>query len=56
MIFHGVSPKHHQRYLDEFVFRFDRRWRESELFGFVLRRFARGQPLLYPQPVAEGTA
>ena len=23
--FHGVSPKHFQRYLDEFVFRFNRR-------------------------------
>lgn len=30
--FHGVSPKHLQRYLDEFVFRFDRRWQEAELF------------------------
>jgi len=25
MPFHGVSQKHLQRYLDEFVFRFDRR-------------------------------
>jgi len=25
MSFHGVSQKHLQRYLDEFVFRFDRR-------------------------------
>jgi transposase-like protein len=25
--FHGVGPKHLQRHLDEFVFRFDRRWR-----------------------------
>jgi transposase-like protein len=36
--FHGVSPKHLQRSLDEFVLRFDRRWRESELFIRVLRR------------------
>ena len=36
--FHGVSRKHLQRYLDEFVYRFDRRWREDELFGFVLNR------------------
>ncbi len=54
--FHGVGPKHLQRYLDEFVFRFDGRWREGELFGFVLRRVARGQPLPYQQLVAEGTA
>jgi transposase-like protein len=54
--FHGVSPKHLQRYLDEFSYRFDRRWREGELFGFVLRRVVRGQPLPYRRFVAEGTA
>ena len=54
--FHGVSPKHLQRCLDEFSYRFDRRWREGELFGFVLRRVAAGQPLPYRQLVAEGTA
>jgi hypothetical protein len=26
------------RYLDEFAYRFNRRWREDELFGFVLGR------------------
>ena len=51
--FHGVSRKHLQRYLDEFVYRFDRRWREGELFGFVLNRAAHGDPLPYQQLVAE---
>ena len=51
--FHGVSPKHLQRYLDEFVYRFDRRWREGELFGFVLHRAARGEPWPYHRLVAE---
>ena len=51
--FHGVSPKHLQRYLHEFVYRFDRRWREDELFGFVLGRAATGQPLPYHRLVAE---
>ena len=51
--FHGVSGKHLPRYLDEFVYRFDRRWREEELFGFVLRRAARGDPLPYRRLVAE---
>ncbi len=51
--FHGVSGKHLQRYLDEFVYRFDRRWREGELFGFVLRRAAQGEPLPYHRLVAE---
>ncbi len=55
-VHHGVSPKHLQRYLDEYSYRFDRRWRESELFGFVLRRVARGQPLPYRLLVAEWTA
>jgi len=54
--FHGVSPKHLQRYLDEFSERFDRRWREGELFGHVLRRVARGHPLPYRLLVAERTA
>ncbi len=54
--FHDVSPKHLPRYLDEFGYRFDRRWRENDLFGFVLRRIANGDPLPYRQLVAEGTA
>ena len=51
--FHGVSGKHLQRYLDEFAYRFDRRWRETELFGFVLARAARGRPLPYARLTAE---
>lgn len=51
--FHGVSRKHMPGYLAEFTYRFDRRWREEELFGFVLRRAARGVPLPYNQLVAE---
>ncbi len=51
--FHGVSPKHLPRYLDEFVYRFDRRWREGELFGFVLERAAHAAPLPYHRLVAE---
>jgi hypothetical protein len=48
-----VSGKHLPRYLDEFVYRFDRRWREGELFGFVLQRAARGDPYPYHRLVAE---
>jgi hypothetical protein len=51
--FHGVSGKHLPRYLDEFSYRFDRRWREGELFGFVLQRAAQGQPFPYHRLVAE---
>lgn len=51
--FHGVSKKHMQRYLEEFVYRFNRRWREEELFGFVLRRAVCGVPLPYARLTAE---
>ncbi len=43
--FHGVSPKHLPRHLDEFVFRFDRRWQETELFIRVLHRALDTAPL-----------
>jgi transposase-like protein len=51
--FHGVSPKHLQRYLDEFVFRFDRRWKETELFIRVLHRALDTAPCPYHQLTAE---
>jgi len=51
--FHGVSRKHMPRYLDEFVYRFDRRWRETEMFGFVLQRALAGTPMPYHRIVAE---
>lgn len=53
--FHGVSQKHLQRYLDEFAYRFDRRWHETELFGFVLARATRALPLPYARLTAERT-
>lgn len=37
-IFHGVSPKHLQAYLDEFCYRLNRRWHRSDLFRRVLNR------------------
>jgi len=30
----GASKKHMYRYLDELIYRFNRRWRETQLFGF----------------------
>jgi transposase-like protein len=51
--FHGVSAKHLQRYLDEFAYRFDRRWREESLFTFVLGRAARADPFPYSRLTAE---
>ena len=51
--FHGVSIKHLQRYLEEFNYRFDRRWKETELFHFVLCRAVGGEPLPYARLTAE---
>ena len=51
--FHGVSGKHLQLYLDEFSYRFDRRWVEDRLGGFILRLAARAEPLPYCRLVAE---
>jgi transposase-like protein len=53
--FHGVSPKHLQRYLDEFVFRFDRRWQEAELFSRVLHCAIGAVPFPYHHLTAERT-
>ena len=53
--FHGVSPKHLQSYLDEFVFRFDRRWKETELFPRVLHCAIDAEPLPYRHLTAERT-
>jgi len=54
--FHGVSAKHLHRYLQEFVYRFNRRSLEHDLFFYVLRRAARGEPLPYARLIAEATA
>ena len=51
--FHGGSRKHLPGYLARFSDGFDRRWREEELFRFVLRRATHGAPLPYKRLVAE---
>lgn len=53
--FHGVSAKHLHRYLEEFTYRFNRRWREPELFFYVLRRAVQGEPFPYHRLIAEPT-
>ncbi len=51
--FHGVSKKHMPGYLDEFVYRFNRRGRDGELFGFVLARSVENGPFPYRRLIAE---
>jgi hypothetical protein len=53
MPFHGVSQKSLQRYLDEFVFRIDRRWRERELFIRGPHRALDAAPCPFHQLTAE---
>ena len=47
--FHGVSRKHLPRYLQEFVYRTNRRWLEHDLFFYILRRAVQGKPLPWPR-------
>jgi len=54
--FHGVSRKHLPRYLQEFVYRTNRRWLEHDLFFYVLRRAVQGEPLPWARLTAEATA
>jgi hypothetical protein len=51
--FHGVSHKHLPRYLQEFVYRTNRRWLEHDLFFYVLRRAVQGNPLPWARLTAE---
>jgi len=51
--FHGVSKKHMQRYLDEFVFRFNRRGDEHGLLQAILTQAARSEPCPYARLTAE---
>jgi transposase-like protein len=51
--YHGVSKKHLDRYLQEFVYRFNRRRDEDALFEHVIRAAATAPPLTYGQLTAE---
>jgi transposase-like protein len=51
--FHGVSRKHLDRYLEEFVYRFNRRRQETELFARVLHRAVHSEPLPFHRLTAE---
>ena len=53
--YHGVSPKHLQRYLDEFQFRFNKRWCEADLFLPVLHAAIAANPFPYQSLTAEPT-
>lgn len=47
--FHGLDDKHIQRYLDEFCYRFNRRYREAELFDRLLLACASAPSVTYDE-------
>jgi transposase-like protein len=47
--FHGLGEKHMQRYLDEFCYRFNRRYREGELFDRLLAACVNAPPIIYDE-------
>lgn len=52
-VFHGVSPKHLQSYLDEFCYRLNRRHQRTDLFRRILNRCLRyTEPVTYAQLTA----
>jgi transposase-like protein len=53
--YYGVSPKHLQRYLNEFQFRFNQRWHEADLFLPVLHAAIAADPFPYRHLTAQRT-
>ncbi len=51
--FHGVSHKHLDCYLKEFIYRFNRRWNEDKLFYYLTRRAVDATPFPYHRLIAE---
>ena len=50
--YHGLSPKHLQAYLDEFCFRFNRRFKPEELFSCTLAACVDGSWITYAELTA----
>ena len=47
--FHGVSKKHLQAYLDEFCYRFNRRWWENQLFDRLVTACATSRGIAFSE-------
>jgi transposase-like protein len=45
--FHGLEPLHLQRYLNEFCYRFNRRWFKSGIFSHLLNTCASSHKITY---------
>jgi ISXO2-like transposase domain/Transposase zinc-ribbon domain len=46
--YHGINRKHLQRYLDEFCYRFNRRFKEGQLYESLIRACILATPVNYP--------
>ena len=55
-VYHGLRPKHLQSYLDEFVFRFNRRHTRHAAFRSLLGIGMRAKPLTYKMLISPETA
>jgi hypothetical protein len=53
--FHQVSIKHLPRYCEEFSYRFNRRYEQSEMFDMTLRGLLREKPLQFKALTGSGT-
>jgi transposase-like protein len=53
--YHSVSPKHLARYLAEFAYRANRRWREASLFDRLLVAAVNDKAITYRQLVTGGS-
>ena len=53
--FHQVSIKHLGRYCEEFSYRFNRRYEQSEMFDVTLRGLLREKPLQFKALTGSGT-
>jgi transposase-like protein len=47
--YHGLEEKNLQSYLDEFCYRFNRRFNTKQLFGRVLNACISGKPYVVPE-------
>jgi transcription elongation factor Elf1 len=46
---HAIAGKHASRYVGEFTYRFNQRWREANLFDSLLKSCVRSKVITYPQ-------
>ena len=52
--YHGIKKKHLQNYLDEFCYRYNRRFQESRLYQSLIKACVLGIPVSYPLSDAIG--